>query len=309
MNKTNLIACITGASGVIGSKIAKRLLLLGYKVRALDIRKCLEDPNIEFYQSKIENEKCVDDFLKNAHFLFHCAAELKDQSKMWEVNVSGTERLLEKSREAKIRYLCYISSAGVIGKTNLKWVDETSPCHPQTLYEQSKWAAEKLVAQGIEGCRVVILRPTNVIDDERPGALALPMRNSWRDRLNVLVKGGECAHIIHAEDIAAAAVYFISYPKETPQCFFVSCDNDQMNTFAGIWTLFRAVQAKSPDEGLRPSLHLPIFVPHLLRRLWGRSSNRGDVRYSSQRILSAGFTYPLGFRGAVKQVVSKQEAR
>lgn len=309
MNKAKQIACVTGASGLVGSKIVQRLVLQGYKVRALSRSKHFDDPSIELFRGEIKNEKTLEHFLQNAHLLFHCAAELKDQSKMWEVNVLGTERLLRSVSNSSIEYLCYLSSAGVVGKTDLDWVNETSSCNPQNVYERSKWAAELLVAQGINGCRVVILRPTNVVDDKRPGALGLPMRASWADRLKVFVKGGECAHIVHAEDVAAAAMYFVSQLLKKPQCFFVSCDHDPLNTFAGVWALCRAYQQRRSVEGVEPVLHLPAIVPHLMRLLWHGRGNRGDVRYSSKRLISAGFIFPLGLKGGVKQVISMHESR
>ncbi|GAI65017.1 unnamed protein product [marine sediment metagenome] len=158
---------------------------------------------------------------------------------MWDVNVLGTERLLSIVKDSSIKYLCYLSSAGVVGRTNIKWVDEKTKCEPQNVYERSKWEAEQLVAGGIDGCRIVILRPTNVIDNKRPGALGLPMRSSWLDRFKVFLKGGECAHIVHAEDVAEAAMYFVSRPFNIPRCFFVSCDYELLNTFAGLWALYR----------------------------------------------------------------------
>ncbi len=162
------IACVTGASGMVGSKIVQRLTLQGYKVRVLSRSKYFDDPDVKLFCGGLEDEKVLKSFLNNAHLLFHCAAELYDESKMWDVNVLGTERLLSIVKGTSIKYLCYLSSAGVVGRTNIRWVNEETACEPQNAYERSKWAAEQLVAKGIDGCRIVILRPTNVIDNKQP---------------------------------------------------------------------------------------------------------------------------------------------
>jgi len=213
------------------------------------------------------------------------------------MNVLGTERLLRIVKNSSIKYLCYLSSAGVVGRTNIRWVNEEITCKPQNAYERSKLAAEDLVAKGIDGCRIVILRPTNVIDNKRPGALGLPKCGSFLDRLKVFLKGGECSHIIHAEDVADAAMYFVSHQFNTPRCFFVSCDNEPLNTFAGLWSLYDAIQNQKPIDSIRPVKHLPISIPFLLRRIVRGHSNKGDIRYSSKKLLSEGFKFSLGLEG------------
>ena len=306
MDNSKTIACVTGASGMVGSKIVQRLLSHGYKVRALSRSKHFDVPNVELFRGALDNEKVLALFLSNAHLLFHCAAELNDESKMRDVNVMGTEQLLRIVKKSGIRYLCYLSSAGVVGKTKNKWVDEKTRCNPQNAYEQSKWAAEQLVAKSIDGCRIVILRPTNVIDNKRPGALGLPMRSSWLDRFKVFLKGGECAHVVHAEDVAAVATYFVSHQFNTPRCFFVSCDNEPLNTFAGIWSLYNAIKNRKPVDSVQPVKHLPIFIPFILRRLFRGHSNKGDIKYSSKKLLSEGFKFTLGLEGAIKRVINAE---
>jgi nucleoside-diphosphate-sugar epimerase len=274
-----------------------------YQVRALSRSTHFDNPNVKIFRGGLEDELVLKSFLDTAGLLFHCAAELYDASKMWDTNVLGTERLLHIVKHTSIKYFCFLSSAGVIGKTREKWVDESTKCNPQNEYEQSKWAAEQLVSQGIDGCQILILRPTNVIDKKRPGVLGLPMRSSFFDRFKVFLKGGECAHIVHAEDVAEAAIYFISRPFNSPQCFFVSCDHEPLNTWAGLWALYRAAENKRLAEGVRPCKHVPLIVPHILRRLWRGKGNRGDVRYSSKKLMLTGFKFPLGIEGAVKKLI------
>jgi len=309
VDNSRTIACVTGASGMVGCKIIERLTLRGYKVRALSRCNGYADPNVELFSGGLGDKDVLKSFLYNANLLFHCAAELYDESKMWDVNVLGTERLLNIVRKSSIRYLCYLSSAGVVGRTNVKWVNEETICKPQNTYEQSKWEAEQLVAMGIDGCRIVILRPTNVIDNKRPGAFGLPMRNSWLELFKVFLKGGECAHIVHAEDVAEAAMYFVSHPFNSPQCYFVSCDYESLNTFAGLWALYKAIKNNRPIDSVQPVPHLPFIIPHILRRLYRGGGNRGDVRYSSDKLMSEGFKFSSGINGAVKQIIKSVNFR
>lgn len=304
MDKAERIACVTGASGMIGRKITQRLIRNGYRVRVLSRQNAFENPNTVFFKGDLEDESILNNFIANADLFFHCAAELYDESKMWRINVSSTKSIVDICRKSGVKYFCYISSAGVIGKTNKSLVDETEKCNPQNLYELSKWEAEKIVAEGINGCNILILRPTDVIDDERPGAITLPKNRTLLGRLIVFLKGGECAHIVHAEDVAEAAMFLISKPLKGHQCFFISCDHEVLNTFAGLWALYRTIENNRPIDDVRPVLHLPLIIPHILRRLWRGTGNRGDVRYSSQRLIDAGFTFHLGLEGAVRRLIS-----
>jgi len=300
------IAVVTGGSGMVGRKITQKLLREGYEVRILTRNKSLQIDHAQTFVGSIEDEKTLRLFLENVSYLFHCAAELYNESKMWDVNVSATEKILNLLPASGVTYFCYLSSAGVVGLTDNQLVDETSKCNPQNPYEKSKWAAERLVARGIENCSTVILRPTDVVDEQRPGALALPIRSSWRDRLVVFLKGNECAHIVHAEDVADAAIYFINSRFEKPACFFVSCDHERLNTFGGLWSLYKAIQQGRSVEEIKPIICLPIMIPYLLRRLWRGSGNYGNVRYSSDKLLSTGFRYRLGVEGAVRSIAASQ---
>lgn len=308
-DKSKSIACVTGGSGIVGRKIVECLIVDGYRIRVLSRNDRSGDRRVDFFRGGLDDEDTLRVFVRDAHLLFHCAAELYDESRMWDVNVLGTDRLLRIAEKSGIRYLCYLSSAGVVGQTYTKWVDERTQCQPQSAYERSKWAAEQLVAQGIDGCRIVILRPTNVIDEKRPGALSLPISGSWLSQLKVFLKGGECAHVVHAEDVAEAAMHFVSHRIDTPECFIVSCDHEPLNTFAGLWALYRAIEMNRPVDSVRPVVHLPFIVPHFLRKLWRGRGNRGDIRYSSAKLISEGFNFPLGILGAVKKVVSMHRSR
>jgi nucleoside-diphosphate-sugar epimerase len=304
MNK--LIACVSGASGIIGARICEQLLSKGYIVRALSRQKRVFEKNIELFNGNIENEKDVEAFMHGAHLLFHCAAEFRDESKMWDINVRGTERLFKWAERMGIKYFCHLSSVGVIGHTDIKLADELTPCNPQNPYEKSKWAAEELVKRGINGCKVIILRPTYVIDERRIGILSMPQDHSFIDLCKVFIKGGECAHIIHAEDVAAAALYFISFQIKAPECYIVSCDHEPLNTVAGVWALYKAIYNKKAMDSLFPIPHLPLIIPYYLRKIIRGRSNMGDVRYSSNKLMGTGFIFKLGLIGAIRRIASVQ---
>ena len=301
-HEPSITACVTGATGMIGRRIVRKLLKRGCKVRVLT-RGAYANPGVEVFKAGLSDEAELERFISGANAVFHCAAEIKDASRMHEVNVLGTERIVSLIARHRVEYFCHISSAGVVGRTSQAWVDESTACNPQNAYEATKLGAERIAVRPIDGCTTVVLRPTNVVDESHLGELRLPVDGTLRSRLEAFVKGGECAQIVHAEDVAAAAVHFLDRPSGDPRVFFVSLDHDPLNTVANLWRLHRALSRGRSGIELGPFPHLPAAVPRLLRRLTRGRGNRGTVRYASDRLLSEGFRYSLGVADAVQRIL------
>jgi nucleoside-diphosphate-sugar epimerase len=295
-------ACVTGASGMIGRRIVRALLQRGHGVRILTRRE-VQVAGVEIFRADLADDQVLERFVAGASAVFHCAAELRDESRMRDVNVLGTRRIVQLVERHGVGYFCQMSSAGVVGRTTRDWIDESAPCNPQNAYEVTKLEAERIAERGVAGCTTVILRPTNVVDETHLGELQLPVDGSLRSRMKAFVKGGECAHIVHAEDVAEAAVHFLDRPSGDPRVFFVSLDHDPLNTVANLWRLHRALSGGRSGRELSPFPHLPAAVPHFLRRLTSGRGNRGTIRYASDRLLSQGFRYSLGVADAVQRIL------
>jgi nucleoside-diphosphate-sugar epimerase len=222
---------------------------------------------------------------------------------MFETNVAGTVRLIALARKHNVRYFCHLSSVGVIGITKQALADENTICCPQNAYEKSKYEAELMFAAGIEGCKVVILRPTNVVDKRHLADLSLALDSSIRSKLKVFIKGGECAHLVHAEDVASAALFFIDRPVPTnPRVYIVSIDTDPKNTVSQLWSIYSRNFDGKTEARKNSFWHLPLCVPYLMRHLIGRGANRGDILYSANRITSEGFKFRFGVEEIVKDI-------
>ncbi len=278
------------------------LIEKGWKVRALTRSGlALEDPALEVIRGDIRDEKVLDKLISGSSAFFHCAAEFAQQDLIWEINVKATEKILEIAKKSSLDYFCYISSAGVLGANSSEWVDEDTPCHPRDTYEKSKYAAEQLVLSSGLDAKTCVLRPVFVVSSSRPGFIEYPIRNNFMDRLKVLLKGREHAHIVHAGDIASAAMFFLDHPLPKPEYFFVACDEEELNTVAGIAAYYLFLRDGGQGE-LKLPCSLPRFVPHLIRRAFRGPSLHGRTRFSSAKIQRLGFKLPLGFRGAIEDI-------
>lgn len=87
---TSITACVTGACGMIGRRIVRKLLKRGCRVRGLT-RCDYANPAVKVFKAGLTDEPELEQFISGANAVFHCAAELKDASRMHEINVLGTQ--------------------------------------------------------------------------------------------------------------------------------------------------------------------------------------------------------------------------
>src|SRR5262245_24285485 len=94
-----MIVAITGGSGFIGAKLAKRHLAAGDRVRILTRRAELALPGAEIFQSDLGDSgagpAALGPFVQGADLLYHCAWIVHDRGLKESVHVAGTRRLLQ----------------------------------------------------------------------------------------------------------------------------------------------------------------------------------------------------------------------
>lgn len=167
---------LTGATGFVGSHVARKLAGQGADLRLL-VRKSSNLANIE----GIRGETVVGDLLKpesmrsaiaGCDALMHVAADyrlwVKDPATMYSANVEGTRGLLRLAGEEGVRRIVYTSSVATMGfKSDGTIIDETTPVSLADMvghYKRSKFMAEQVAIEAARaGQQVVILNPTTPI--------------------------------------------------------------------------------------------------------------------------------------------------
>ena len=171
-------AFVTGATGFLGSHVARVLCEQGAKlrclVRATSNLKNLQGLPAETVTGDLRDPVSLEKAMAGCDTVFHVAADyrlwVRDPQEMYRSNVDGTRALLQAARKNDVRRLVYTSSVATIGfKTNGSLADEDSPVSVSDMighYKRSKFMAEQVALEaGRSGMHVVTVNPTTPVGE------------------------------------------------------------------------------------------------------------------------------------------------
>jgi nucleoside-diphosphate-sugar epimerase/2-polyprenyl-3-methyl-5-hydroxy-6-metoxy-1,4-benzoquinol methylase len=119
--------------------------------------------------------------------------------RFWDVNVKGTENILEASVNAGVKRFVHGSTIGVYG--NMKGtIDEQSPCKPDNIYGKTKLEGEKLVLTYKDKLPVVVIRIPEVYGPGDRRLLKL-FKAIKKSRFFMIGNGGNMHHLIFIDDL------------------------------------------------------------------------------------------------------------
>jgi UDP-glucose 4-epimerase len=170
---------ITGGAGFVASHLCEKYTKEGHTVVCLDnflsgsldnIKHLLDYKNFKLVNGDIRDRDLLNDLVDGADAILHLAAQIHvDRSEVepeltWDINVIGTQRLLEVARFHDVPKFIFASSSEVYGSAQYAPQDESHPlCAPHP-YGASKTAADRLCYsyQRSYGMDIVIMRCFNI---------------------------------------------------------------------------------------------------------------------------------------------------
>jgi dihydroflavonol-4-reductase len=174
-----MLAFVTGASGFLGSHVAKVLCEQGARlrllVRASSNLKNLQGLNADTVTGDLRDPASLEKALAGCDTVFHVAADyrlwVRDPHQMYRANVEGTRALLDAARKNAVQRIVYTSSVATIGFTsNGHTADEDSPVSLDDMighYKRSKFMAEQIALEaGRSGMHVVTVNPTTPVGEQ-----------------------------------------------------------------------------------------------------------------------------------------------
>jgi len=170
---------ITGATGFLGSHVARILAEQGAELRLL-VRPTSNLRNLEGFKAEtatgdLRDAASLEKAMSGCDTVFHVAADyrlwVRDPNEMYRSNVSGTKAILEAARKQGVRRVVYTSSVATIGFTSDGHpADEESQVSLADMigpYKRSKFMAEQIALEaGRKGMHVVTVNPTTPVGEQ-----------------------------------------------------------------------------------------------------------------------------------------------
>lgn len=167
---------ITGATGFVGSHVARKYAAEGARLRLLTRSTSRTDTlsglDAEMVTGDLRQPEGLRSALEGCDALVHVAADyrlwVRDPQQMYSANVDGTRELLRLARETGIQRVVYTSSVATMGfKSDGTIVDEDTPVSLADMighYKRSKFLGEQeAIKAASTGQHVMILNPTTPI--------------------------------------------------------------------------------------------------------------------------------------------------
>ena len=170
---------LTGGAGYIGSLLTSELLRQNYRVTLLDsllfggesILPFMSHPNFHFIKSDVTEHRAIRDAVKKdwgvPNVVIHLAGivgfpacQAVGKQVAWKYNFDATKLVFEQSTDLGVERFVFASTYSNYGLSeDGKPVTEDSPLNPQSIYAETKIAAEEfLLSQKDTSCAPLLFR-------------------------------------------------------------------------------------------------------------------------------------------------------
>ena len=221
-----MISLVTGGCGFIGSHIVDKLLTLGHEVRVIDDLSAQENERFyynnqaTYYDKDISKHDCSEVF-KSVDYVFHLAARSRIQptigspNECFEVNVVGTQRVLEWSRLNCVKRVIYSGTSSLYGQQNSIPFAPNMPADCLNPYSMSKWMGEQVckLYNQLYGLPSITLRYFNVYGPREPikgeyaPVIGLFKRQSKNNEfMTIVAPGTQRRDFTYIEDVVEANI-------------------------------------------------------------------------------------------------------
>ncbi len=321
-------ALVTGASGFIGSHLARRLAADGWAVTGTgrDLSKVggLERGGVELAHADLLDGDRMRELVEGRDVVFHCAAWLGgDEEKAVPVNVGATEALVRSAAEAGVGRFVHVSSISVYGipgdrtVVTEEWPLVTGPAGggPVSTYARTKALGEVRAREAAAelGIDLVVLRP---------GMVWGPGSSGWSLRVAGIVCAGKPIlvgdgsghfHAAYVDNVVDALLLAATHPGAVPPeavpggAFNVTDEPLTWREYAGHYGALCGVEPKAVPRWLARALAALSAVPgvHLpIDRVRYAMATRRHV-YSADRLRERlGWTPRVGVAGGMERTAS-----
>ena len=213
-------ALVVGASGFLGSHVARQLVERGDDVRVLlrptSSTEALDDLPVDVRRAELVDDEALRDAMADRDVVFHCVVDarawLRDPAPLFAANVEGLRHVLEAAAACRLERFVYTSTVGTCAVRPGPPVTEDEPCnwvHLGGPYIRSRVEGEALVLRyaadrhlpAVVMCVATTVGPR----DHRPTPHGRLVDEVSRGRVPFYVRGAGL-EMVGIEDAAAAMV-------------------------------------------------------------------------------------------------------
>jgi dihydroflavonol-4-reductase len=221
---------LTGATGYTGGRLLEALLGRGDQVAVLargDAPALARRAGVDVVPGDLSDAAALRRLVEAADIVLHVAAVYRTaghpDSYYRDVNVGGTERLLEAAAAAGVKRFVHTSTVGVHGHVTHPPAGEDSPFAPGDVYQETKAEAERLVFDlGTKrGVPFTVVRPGAIYGPGERRLLKL-FRAIARGRYAVVGDGRAFYHPVFIDDLVAGFLLAMQRPEAIGQSFIVA---------------------------------------------------------------------------------------
>jgi dihydroflavonol-4-reductase len=273
---------ITGASGFVGSALARAAQQRGFRVRVLvrssSPRSNLAGLDAELAEGDMRDQDSVSRALDGVRYLFHVAADYRLWSRHPEEivrnNVDGTGAVMRAALAQRVERVVYTSSVATLrvdSRTTAATEDDQLAAHEAIgAYKRSKVLAERLVEQMIaaQGLQAVIVNPSTPIGmrDVRPTPTGRIIIEAATGKMPAFVDTG--LNLVNVDDVAQGHLLALEHGR-IGERYILGGDNLSLQQLLGeiaALTGRRAPTMKLPLWPLYPLAHAAEAVARMTGR-------------------------------------------
>ena len=246
MNQNSKHIVVTGGAGFIGSHVVERLLKENYKVSVIDnfdsfypksikeknMEGFINNPDVKFFELDIlDAEGLATQLVDDYDAIIHLAAKagvrpsIENPIQYQNVNVAGTQNMLEFAKKKGIKQFVFASSSSVYGiNKNVPWSESDLQLFPISPYASTKISGELLghVYSHLYGIRFIALRFFTVFGPRQRPDLAIHAFSKKilnNEPLNFFGDGSTRRDYTYVEDTVEGVFNALHYDQSNYEIF------------------------------------------------------------------------------------------